>query len=81
MIISIRTLHYLAKRDNPEEYNKIITKVDNDTDIIINPIYINKRYLLDLNTKLNNNNDLFTSTINNFFNNDDLKCLSIRKIM
>ena len=77
-IYSIRTLHYLCKRDNPEEYNKIITKVDNDEDEIINPIYIDKRYLLDLNSKLDNNNDLLTSTINNFFENNNLKCLSIK---
>ena len=77
-IYSIRTLHYLCKRDNPDEYNKIITKVDNDEDEIINPIYIDKRYLLDLNSKLNNNNDLLTSTINNFFDNDNFKCLSIK---
>ena len=70
-------MHYLAKRDNPEEYNKIITKIDNDEDEIINPIFIEKRYLLDLDSKLDND-DLFTSTINNFFENDNLKCLSIK---
>ena len=75
---SIRTLHYLSKRDNPDEYNKIITKIDIDKTKIINPIYIDKRYLLDLDSKLNINNDLFTSTINNFFDNNDLKCLSIK---
>ena len=76
-IYSIRTLHYLCKRDNPEEYNKIITKIDIDETKIINPIYIDKRYLLDLDSKLDNN-DLFTSTINNFFENNDLKCVSIK---
>ena len=76
-VYSIRTLHYLCKRDNPEEYNKIITKDDNDETEIINTIYIDKRYLLDFNSKLDNN-DLLTLTINNFFENDNLKCLSIR---
>ena len=77
-IYSIRTLHYLCKRDNPEEYNKIIAKVDNYEEEIINPIFIDKRYLLDINSKLDNNNDLLTSTINNFFDNNNLKCLSIK---
>ena len=76
-IYSLRTLHYLCKRDNPEEYNQIITKNDIDGTKIINPIYIDKRYLLDLDSKLDNN-DLFTSTINNFFENNDLKCVSIK---
>ena len=76
-IYSLRTLHYLSKRDNPEEYNKIIIKNDNDESKIINSIFINKRYLIDLNSKLDNNNDLFTTTINNFFDND-LKSLSIK---
>ena len=77
-IFSIRTLYYLCKRDNPEEYNKIITKIDNDETKINNSIYVDKRYLLNLDSKLDNNNDKFTTTTNNFFENNDLKCLSIK---
>ena len=76
-IYSIRTLHYLCKRDNPDEYNKIITVDNDEKNEIINPIYIDKRYLSDFNSKLDNN-DLLTSTINNFFDNDNSKCLSIK---
>lgn len=74
---SIRTLHYIAKRDDPKEYNKIIYKIDINEKEIINPVYIDNRYLLDLNYNLDNNNDLFTAKINDFFNND-YHCLSIK---
>lgn len=74
---SIRTLHYIAKRDDPKEYNKIIYKIDINEKEIINPVYIDNRYLLDLNYNLDNNKDLFTAKISDFFNND-YHCLSIK---
>ena len=74
---SIRTLHYIAKRDDPKEYNKIIYKIDINEREIINPVYIDNRYLLDLNYNLDNNKDLFTAKISDFFNND-YHCLSIK---
>ena len=76
-MFTIATLHYYAKIDNPEEYNKLIKKKiikKNDNDII----EISNRYLLDINDNLNNNDDILVKNINDFFKNDEIKSLNIK---
>ena len=64
---TIKTLYYWAKKDNSEEYFKIIKKHEqiNTNDILAT--HINSRYLLHLDKKLNDNT-ILCDQIEKFFN-------------
>jgi hypothetical protein len=70
-IYTIRTLNAWAKFDNPKEYNRLFK--DENNKLLVDPIYINYRYLLDVNIVDN----LLVSKTNEFFNDDKYKSLNI----
>ena len=74
------TLKYYAKLDNPILYSEIV-KEDNIKHLDINEKYnkieINKQYLLDKDSTLNNKDDIVETNITKFINDTDIKTLSI----
>ena len=61
---NINSLHYFAQQDNIIEYKKII-KHKFKKEVLINEIIkIDRRYLLNINEKLDNNNDVLINNIN-----------------
>ena len=79
--IDMRTIHYLAKIQNPEKYKELIPKgffhnVEEDKREVNE---ISTRYLIqETNKDLYDNNDFLTSKVNEFFNTSQYKNLTIK---
>jgi hypothetical protein len=71
-------LHYIAKLDNPEEYEKL-NIIASEEIININRIEIKKRYLIDIdNENLKTENCILSENIKTFFMDEKIKSLSIK---
>ena len=74
---NINSLHYFAKLDNITEYQKIIKHEFVKEKILNDVIKINRRYLLNINENLDNNDDILIKNINNFIESD-IKTFSLK---
>ena len=78
---SINTLYYKVKQDNPQEFDKIIKKINGNkilSEVLLNnTIEINKRYLLDIGENLNSDSILIRN-LNEFINNSDIKSFNLK---
>ena len=74
---NINSLHYFAKLDNITEYQKIIKHEFVKEKILNDVIKIDRRYLLDINENLDNNDDILIKNINNFIESD-IKTFSLK---
>ena len=63
---NINSLHYFAKLDNITEYQKIIKHEFVKEKILNDVIKIDRRYLLDINENLDNNDDILITSFNIF---------------
>ena len=75
---NINSLHYFAQQDNITEYKKII-KHKFKKELPLNEIIkIDRRYLLNINENLDNNNDILINNINKFIESADIKTFSLK---
>ena len=74
--LTISTLKYMAKTDNPELYDKLIH--GSDEKLNYEPLFINKDYLLDIGEIIKDNKSIISKNIYKWYDNKNIKTLAIK---